>query len=492
MVVVMLISLYTVRVLMRVLGITDYGIYNVVSGFVTMFSFLNTSMAQGTQRFYNYEGAHGDTQRLKLVFNTSCLIQLCLALFLALILEIIGVWYMKNYMIIPSDRFTAAKWIFHMSVISMMLVVFRVPFSAAVISHEKMDMLAIVSIADALLKLAIVVALPYISTDKLIVYGALSLCISFFNLMVYYIFSKVKFEEIRFKRVYDKELFQKMLSFSGWNLLDTLASMVRGQGLNMLLNSFFGPVANAARGVAEQVGHTMRTLSVNVLSASRPQLISSYAESQYQRFKNLLYAVCKISFYLMISLAVPVALESNYIINLWLNGIVPEYTIPFTMLTILDMQISVMIMPLTQVFHAVGQLKRVQLLRSMIILAILPVSWIFLKQGFGPMAVFWITVIDSIMNLIVTVMLVPTVSNLKIRDYVKLVIKPCALFALLMPLIPILLHYVLEESFMRLLTVILSSVLMSLILMPVIFTRAERSIVFSLGVPFINKIKIIK
>ena len=291
MVVVMLISLYTTRVLMRVLGITDYGIYNVVSGFVTMFSFLNTSMAQGTQRFYNYEGVNGNTERLTLIFNTSCLIQLSLAILLALILEFIGIWYMENYMNIPSDRFHAASWIFHMSVVSMVFVILQVPFSAAVISHERMDMYALVSIVDAVFKLSIVVALPYVNNDRLIVYGFLYMSISLFNLIYYYTYCIIKFEEIRFKRIFDGKLFQEMLSFSGWNILDTFASMLRGQGLNMLLNSFFGPVVNAARGVAEQIGQTLRTLSVNVLSASRPQLISSYAESNYLRFKNLLYAM---------------------------------------------------------------------------------------------------------------------------------------------------------------------------------------------------------
>ena len=488
MIVVMLVTLYTTRVVLNVLGVVDYGIYNIVSGFVAMFSFLNTSMAQGTQRFYNYEGAK-DSDNLIKVFNTSVQIQAILSIVIFVLLESFGIWYMNNKIVVPAERLLAAKYIFQFTTVSLILVIMQIPFSAAVIAHEKMDLYAFLSIFDAVMKLIIAIVLPYIGGDKLIVYGALFLLISFINIIVYYLYSRINFSEIQFKRVFDMGLFKKMLSFSTWNVLDTFASMIRGQGLNLLLNGFFGPVVNAARGVSVHVSGALRSFSMTILSASRPQLIRAYAVGNFTRVKNLLYSICKASFILLYVLMVPIVLELSYVINLWLNNVVPDYTIPFSLLSMVDALLGIMIVPLVQIFQASGNIRKIQLTRSLVIIMILPVSWVALALGASPIAVYWITVIDAVLNYLVTLYLLKKELKFNMDNYFNEVLFKSLIIVIFVPVLPYIVHHFMSASFMRFVLVCLSSLVSIIILTPFVFNKAETNLLLSFAKGGTSKLK---
>jgi O-antigen/teichoic acid export membrane protein len=263
MIIVLLVSLYATRVILNVLGVTDYGIYNVVAGFVSMFSFLNSAMNNTTQRYLNYERGRGDLNSLSNVFNTSCQIQAIIAVVTLLLLEVFGVWYINNIMIIPQERIIAANWVFQFSSLSLVLLILQIPYSADIISHERMDYYALISIIDVVVKLLIVIVLPCLSYDKLFVYGLLSFVLSLINFLLFYIYSNRNFVEVKLRFEFDRELFKTMLSFSGWNMLGAIAYTIQGQGLNVLVNSFFGPVVNAARAIAFQIHAAISGFSEN-------------------------------------------------------------------------------------------------------------------------------------------------------------------------------------------------------------------------------------
>lgn len=247
--VVMLIALYTTRVVLQVLGNEDYGVYNVVCGFVAMFGIFNTCFSTSINRFYNYEIGKNTDNGVRNVYNSAVLIQIVLAIVIVLIVEIIGSWYINYKMVLPVERLITAKWIFHFSMFSVFLTIMQAPYSAAVMAYEKMDYYALVSIIDAFVKLGFIIMLQFLSGDKLLIYGVLMCLVSLINFLMYFVYCRLNFSQIRLHHVKDKKMVKSMLSFAGWSSLDPAAYMARDQGINMVLNSFFGPVVNAAQGL---------------------------------------------------------------------------------------------------------------------------------------------------------------------------------------------------------------------------------------------------
>ena len=321
MIFVLLVSLYATRVVLNVLGVVDYGIYNVVAGFVSVFSFLNTSMINSIQRFYNFENGRGNIEGLKKIYSASIIIQVLIAVFTFVLLESLGVWYINNIMVVPEERLEAANWIFQLSVFSLLLLILQIPYSSAVVSHEKMDYYAIIGILDAVFRLIIVVILPFVGGDYLVVYGVLLLGISIFDFLAYYVYSKKKFEVITFTKTVDRPTIKSMLSFSGWNIFDAVSLLVQGQGLNLLMNSFFGPIVNAARGVAFQIQGAIYNFTSNVSIAFKPQLTESYAKNDLDRTRDLMFSMSKICYLMQIVLVIPIIAELDNILGLWLKEI---------------------------------------------------------------------------------------------------------------------------------------------------------------------------
>lgn len=453
MIVVLLISLYTTRVILNVLGVVDYGIYNVVAGFVSLFAFLNNAMNNTIQRYYNYENSAGTINTLNEVYITAVHIQLILAIVICIILESFGLWYINNKMVIPDSRLFEANIVFQCSVLSLALLIMQIPYSAAIVSHERMDFFAVVSIVDASLKLGIAIALPFFGGDKLLIYGLLLLIISFVNLSLYYSYAKRKFEEIIFKLVFFPQKFKDMLSFSCWNMLGSFAYTLQGQGLNVLMNAFFGPVVNAARGVAYQIDGALNGFSANIATAFRPQLVASYAEKNYRRTEAMMFSMSKYCYLMLFTLSVPVVIELPIILNLWLKGTIPEYTSIFTRLVLVNMLLGCLNMPISQTVQATGKVKNYQLIRSILVASTLPIAWVFLKFGAAPSSVFWTAIVISIINQPISMVILHRNFKYSYKEYINQVIFPCVILTIMTPIIPIVIHYIMPETILRLIIV---------------------------------------
>ena len=317
-VVVILLTFYATRALLNLLGIEDYGIYNVVCGFVSMFAFLNTSMSNGIQRFFNVELGKGDRHGLNKVYVTSLYIQFLLVVIVVVLAETIGLWYLENKMIIPDDRKFASVFIYHSSILNFVFLILQAPFIGAVLAHERMNFFALMSVFDAMMKLLIIFMAPIFGRDNLIIYGCLFTMISLLDLICYYLYTKNNFQEIRIHVVRDKHLFYSMMNFSGWNLFGSLAGVLKEQGINLILNLFFGPVVNAARGIANQINGGLQNFVYNLSTSVRPQVIQSYAVGDKERTMHLTYSISKLSNCLLYLISMPIMCEIDVVLRIWL------------------------------------------------------------------------------------------------------------------------------------------------------------------------------
>ena len=488
MIIVLLVSLYTTRVVLNVLGVEDYGIYNVVAGFVSMFTFLSNSMNNTIQRYYNYERGAGSVSSLNEVFITAIQIQLVLAIVTCILLESVGTWYINNKMVIPESRLSEAKCVFQFSVFALMLVFMQIPYSAAIISHEKMNFFAVVSIADAVLRLTIAITLPIVTCDKLLVYGLLSMFISLIDFFLYFLYAKRRFEEIKFGLRYYKRRFIEMLSFSWWNMFGSLAYTLQGQGLNVLMNAFFGPVVNAARGIAYQIDGALNGFSANIATAFRPQLVGSYAMGDYRRTQIMMFSMSKYCFSMLFVLSVPIVLELHNILNLWLKGVIPDYTPIFTYLVLANMLLGCLNMPISQTVQATGNVKHYQIIRSLLVASTLPIAWMALRLGASPPAVFWITIVISIINQPLSMAILHREFSYSYREYYKKVIVPCSLLTIITPIVPIAIHYLMPESIQRLIIVTMVSLFISVVFVYVlVLNKSEKEMIKLIVCGFFQK-----
>lgn len=472
--IVMIANLYITRSVLTALGASDFGIYNVVCGFVAMFGLLNTSMTNGIQRFYNYElGKNGDAAVAK-VFNTAIIVQMVLAAVLILLAETIGLWYLNAQMVLPAMRTGAANWIFQFAVVSLLFVIFQIPYSAAVLSYERMDFYTIVSIVEIGLKLIVVVALPYLIGDGLIIYGASLMGVTILSFVFYYFYCFRYFPTLRFQRRFDKDQFKSMVSFSGWHMLSTSAFLVKSQGVNVLINAFFGTIVNAANGIAAQISSAIQTFSMNLVTAFKPQLTQSYAVGNYRRTEQLMCVMSKMSYILMSILAIPVLVEMDYVLHIWLGDTIPEHTGIFATLTIVAMMIGVLNTPITQVVHSVGNIKLYEIITSVVIFAILPISWIFLKLGFDVESVFYVTIIMMLINQIASLLVLRRVFEFNLGKYVLSVVVPCALITVSALVVSIGIANLMSDSFLRFVIVTIVNLLVVAAVAMLTLNKAER------------------
>ena len=395
MILIMLVTLYTSRVVLAQLGIKDYGIYNVVGGVVTMFAFLNNCMTTSTQRFMTFELGKGNLQKLKNVFAASLNIHIGIALAVVLLAETVGLWFVNYKLVIPADRLVAANWVFQFAILSFCVNVIQIPYNAVLIAHEKMSVYAYISIIEAFLKLGIVYLLIISPVDKLIAYGVLIFVVQFLIRCIYQVYCHRHYEESRFRLFWDKELYQEMSGFAGWNLFGSLAWMLRDQGLNIILNLFFGPVINAARGVATQVSGAVMNFISNFQVALNPQITKNYANGNIQEMEKLTYLGIKFSYIILFFLAFPLSLNINYVLQLWLVE-VPDYTALFIILIMIDSLVGNLFgVPLMTSLSSTGKIRNYQIVVSFIILLIVPVGYIALRLGCNAPSVFYITIIFS-------------------------------------------------------------------------------------------------
>lgn len=393
MILIMLVTLYTSRVVLAQLGIKDYGIYNVVGGVVTMFAFLNNCMTTSTQRFMTFELGKGNMPRLKDVFAVSLNIHIGIGIAIVVLAETIGLWFVNYKLVIPADRLVAANWVFQFAILSFCVNVIQVPYNAVLIAHEKMSVYAYISIIEAFLKLGIVYLLSISPFDKLIVYGVLIFAVQLLIRCIYQIYCRRHYEESRFRLFWNKKLYQEMSGFAGWNLFGSLAWMLRDQGLNIVLNLFFGPVINAARGVAAQVSNAVMNFISNFQVALNPQITKNYANGNITEMEKLTYLGIKFSYIILFFLAFPLSLNINYVLHLWLVE-VPDYSALFIILIMVDSMVGNLFgVPLMTSLSATGKIRNYQIVVSMIILLIVPVGYVALRLGCDAPSVFYITIV---------------------------------------------------------------------------------------------------
>lgn len=461
MIFVLFVSLYTSRVFLRVLGIEDFGINNVVCGFVTMFSFLNASLANGIQRYYNSEMSTSGKDGVTLVYNSALLIQGCIAIIVVALLEILGIWYIKNGMVIPIERLDTAMWIYQFSIISSVFIIMQTPYSAAVMAYEKMNCYAIIGIIDVLLKLGLALFIPYTSGDHLLFYGAMMLCISMISFFLYVGYSKNKFPALRFKCSIQRKLLENMITFSGWNFFGTFACMIREQGLNMVLNLFFGPIVNAARGIAYQVSSALQGFVSNISVAAKPQMISAFVSGDSGRTIKLMYSMSKLSFFILYIMAVPVCLEIDYILYLWLGNFIPDHTADFVILVILINFMNNLNAPLSNVVYATGRMRNYEVTFSLINLLIIPVAYFVLKLGFPPEAAFLSYFFMTIFVQLGCLLVLRTIVDISLREYVFKMIVPLIVVSLFGLPLPFIVSHIMDIGFLRLCCVTLVSIVTS-------------------------------
>lgn len=420
----LLISLYTSRIVLEVLGVEDYGIYNVVGGVIGMLSFLNTSMASTYQRYFNYEMGRNNEKGVADFFKSSLATQLLYAVIIVLIAESLGLWFLGNKLIISPERMDAARWIFQISIISFTLTIFQAPFNALIISYEKMGIFAYISILDSVLKLLIVLVLPLLAGDKLIVYGILTLCIVLIDSIIYLVVCKKNFSACQLSFDWDRSRIRSLLGFGAWGMLGSLAYTLKSQGLNITLNMFFGPIVNAARGIAYQVLNAVEQFITGFQTSFRPQLVKSYAEGDYQYMYKLYYSATKLSFFLMWCLSLPIIIETPAILRLWLGANVPEYTVVFTRLILLTALVSAYANPTSAIAYATGRIKKFNIWVSSLNLLIVPIAYVFLKLGFGPASAMVVSLIMTVLVQIVRLFVLKSLLPFSVWEYVRYVVGP--------------------------------------------------------------------
>ena len=454
---VLVVSLITTRVVLHALGVVDYGIYNVVSGFVSMFAFLNTSMANGVQRFYNYSLGRNNGYSIADVYNSALQIQCLMAIIILILLETFGMWYIYNKMVIPTERFSSALWVFHFSVVSLVVLVLQIPYVAAIIAYEKMDYYAYLSIFDVISKLCVAYAIKFTQTDKLILYGALHLLVSVILFFLYYIYAKRNFKDLKFNLTIKQDLFVSMLSFSGWNLWGNMASVAFTQGLNILLNMFFGPVVNAARGVAVQVQQAVTQFSMNFQTAINPQITKSYAIEDYDYMHSLIFRSSRFTFFLLLCICLPIFMEAEALLGIWLKE-VPEYSATFLRLILCVTILDAVSNPLMVSAQATGKIKVYQSVVGGILLMIFPIAYIVLKLGGNPQSVFIVHLTICVIAFVVRLLIVRSLVRLSVGSYFKDVILRCMVVGICSLIIPIISNYLLSETLIGVLTECLISI----------------------------------
>lgn len=423
MIFILCVGLYTSRIVLNTLGVEDYGIYNVVGGFVAFFSFLNGAMATATQRFITFELAQGDVERQTVTFSTAAIIHVAIAFLIVIIAETVGLWFVCNKLVIPEERFVAAMWVYQFSILSMFVSIVSIPYNAAIIAHEKMSAFAYISILDTVLKLAIVYLLTIATFDRLIFYAALLFGISLLDRLIYGIYCKRHFIETRVRLIFDKRIFNAMTNIAGWSLFGNIAGVFYTQGLNVLLNIYFGPAVNAARAIAVTIQGVVTGFVGNFQMALNPQITKSYAIDDMKRMHSLIFASSKYSFFLLLFIALPIMIETQTILTLWLK-IVPEHTVWFVRLILCILLIDTLSNPLMISAQAVGRVKVYQSVVGGLLLLILPIAYVALRLGGNPETVFIVHMVVAVSALICRVIIVGRMVSFTFALYARKVLLP--------------------------------------------------------------------
>ena len=429
----MAIGLFTSRVILNALGISDMGLMSVAGSVITMFTFLNATLTSGTQRFISYAIGENNAQRLRAVFKSAMTLHLLLAIIIFFLGETLGLWYVYNKLNVEPGRFQAAMWCYQLSIISTVVGMVQLPFNSALIAHEKMNIYAYMTIFDAVFKLLAAYLIQIVCFDRLIFYSILIFAAELLSTFFYNLYCRKHFKECSFSFGYDKGIFRNMLSFSGWNTLGCLAAMGQGTGVNLIINSFCGTVVNGARGIAFQANGWVTRFVENFMVALNPQIIKSYASGDIQRMSSLVINGARFGCYLFLLLGIPLFVEIEFVLKLWL-GQCPEHTVAFMRIVMIETLFKTMGTPTVTAMHATGQMKLLNITVGSILLLIVPVSYVCFRLGLSPEQVLLINIIPWIVVPFIRVFLVKKYSQGKfpVGQYLYQVVLKTTAMALLM------------------------------------------------------------
>ena len=456
----MVISLYTSRVILNALGVTDFGIYNVVGGVVAMFSILSGSLSAAISRFITFELGKKDEEGLRKVFSASVTIQLALSAIIVVLIEAVGVWFLNEKMSIPANRLYAANWVMQFSVITFVINLISVPYNATIIAHERMSAFAYISIFEGIGKLAVAFLIMLAPFDRLIFYSILMCFIAVSVRLIYGTYCKRHFSECSYHFKWDKNLLMKMFSFAGWNFIGASSALLRDQGGNIILNLFFGPAVNAARGVAMQVNNAITGFVTNFMTAVNPQITKSYASGDRDYMMTLIYQGARLSFYILLFLSLPVLVNTHYILVIWLK-LVPEHAVAFVQLILIFALSESISNPLVTAMLATGNIKNYQIVVGGLQLMNLPLAYLFLKLGYQPESVLVVSIIISQCCLGARLYMLRGMIGLSSKAYLLRVYLNIILVSIFAAVIPVFLSTKLQESFMTLVSLCLVSVITS-------------------------------
>ena len=378
MILIMLVSLYTSRIVLEALGVNDYGVYNVVGGVVTLLGVLSGSLASATSRYITFELGHNNEGSLKQLFRCCVTVHYILGIAILILAETVGLWFVINKLVIPPDRLVAAVWVYEFCLNAVVIKIVRAPYNALIIAYERMNAFALISVFEVLLQLGLVFILLYIDSDRLIIYGVSLAVVQILIRIIYNLYCLRHFPITSGKWLWDKALSYEIMKYSLWSLLGYGAVVGYTQGINILLNIFFGPVANAARGFSVQVQSGVNQISTNFQLALRPSTIKSYAQENYSRMHSLMYANAKFSYYLVLFMVVPLFINTPYIMKLWLVN-VPEYTVSFTRILLPIALYTTLNGHVITAVHATGNIKKFQIVEALLLLTTLPIAYVMLK-----------------------------------------------------------------------------------------------------------------
>lgn len=428
---VMGVTLFTSRIVLKELGVDDYGLYNVIGGIVVLLSFLNGAMSVTTQRFLSYEMGSGDENGLRITFTQTIIVHFIIALIALLLAETIGLWFVLNKLVMPVGQETTAFWVYQISVLSFLISIIQAPFNAAIISNEKMSIYAYFSIIEVLGKLVIAWSLSHFNQDRIIWYAALILLMNLSVGLAYMIYCILKFKECRLIKKIETDIIKRLAGFAGWSLFGSVAWAAKGQGLNILLNLFFGTVVNAAYGVANQVNVAINSFVQNFSTAVSPQIVKSYSSGDYPQTIQLIYLGSKISFLLLLIIAYPIYACINPILSIWLVE-VPGYSASFIRLILIISLLESFTYAIGTALQATGKIRKYQAVIGLTLLMSLPLSWLFLKIGYDADVVFYISIVISVITLIQRIgILKNNIPSFSVRKYAVRVFLPATLIVAL-------------------------------------------------------------
>lgn len=458
----MLVSLYTSRVVLQALGVEDYGIYNVVGGVVAMFSMISNSLSSSVGRFLTFELGKGDMEGLKKVFSTSLSIHVALALVIVLLSETLGLWFLNTHMTIPENRLYAANWVFQASVLTFVINLLSVPFSASIVSHERMSAFAYIGILDIILRLLIILFIAYSdwNFDRLIVYSLLLVGVVCIMQAIYWNYCTRNFEECKFGLSFDVNYWKEMSSFAGWNFIGCTAGLLKDQGVNILLNLFIGPIINAARGIANTVNNVLASFSGNFMTALNPQITKSYAAGNYDYMYSLVERGSRFSYYILLLFALPMLFETEFVLTLWLKHY-PEHTVNFVRLILIVTMCDILSNTLINLQVATGKIRNYQLTVGGMLLMNFPLSYICLRIGFQPESTMIVALAVAVACLFLRLLFLHKMVGLSMRRYLHKVCGNVLCVTLVAAVLPGLLYLQMADGVMRFLLMCVLTVLCS-------------------------------